>query len=106
MTDSNLLELFTGRSEDLGVEYKSWMDTSQPEAKAKLARHLAALANHGGGYLIFGVDDESRGPQGTTELPAALFNHDAISAIVKKYSDPRFQVSVEKAAPIAGVTTN
>jgi hypothetical protein len=40
MPSSDLSELIAGKSEDLGVEYKAWMDTSQPEVRAKLARHL------------------------------------------------------------------
>jgi class 3 adenylate cyclase len=45
MPVSALSELVAGKSEDLGVEYKAWMDTSQPEVRAKLARHIAALSN-------------------------------------------------------------
>ncbi|WP_108521313.1 helix-turn-helix domain-containing protein [Bradyrhizobium algeriense] len=97
MPESDLSELVAGRSEDLGVEYKAWMDTSQAEVRAKLARHIAALANHGGGYLIFGVDDKTRQPQGATELDAELFNQDAISAIVKRYLEPRIQIRVDHA---------
>lgn len=97
MPKSDLSELVAGRSEDLGVEYKAWTDTSQPEVRAKLARHIAALANHGGGYLIFGVDDKTRQPQGATELDAELFNQDAISAIVKRYLEPRIQIRVDHA---------
>jgi predicted HTH transcriptional regulator len=97
MPESDLSELVAGRSEDLGVEYKAWMDTSQPEVRAKLARHIAALANHGGGYLIFGVDDTTRQPQGATKLDQALFSQDAISAIVKRYLEPRIQIRVDHA---------
>src|SRR5947207_10320630 len=79
----------------LEVEYKSWTDTSVAETSAKLARHLAALSNHGGGYLIFGVDDKSRMPEGPTTLDPKLFGEDAISAIIKRYLDPRFQCRVE-----------
>jgi predicted HTH transcriptional regulator len=91
MADLDFTDLITSGSEDLDVEYKAWMDTSQQEVRAKLARHLAALANHGGGYLIFGVDDATRKPQGQTTLLPALFGEDAISAIVKRYLDPPFQ---------------
>lgn len=62
---------------------------------AKLARHFAALSNHGGGYLIFGVDDKTKAPQSATTLDSKLFSEDAISAIVKRYLDPRFQCRVE-----------
>lgn len=64
MADRDLQELITAKSEALEVEYKARMDTSAVQSKAKLAWHLAALSNHGGGYLIFGVDDQSRAPQG------------------------------------------
>ncbi len=95
MADSDLATLITAKSEALEVEYKSWMDTSVNEARAKLARHLAALSNHGGGYLIFGVDDATKEAQGATTLDTKLFGEDAISAIVKRYLDPRFQCRVE-----------
>jgi predicted HTH transcriptional regulator len=95
MANSDLAALVAAKSEALEVEYKSWTDTSVAEASAKLARHLAALCNHGGGYLIFGVDDKTRVPEGTTTLEPNLFGEDAISAIVKRYLDPRFQCRVE-----------
>jgi hypothetical protein len=51
MADSDLEMLVAAKSETL----EAWLDTSEPEAKAKIARHPAALSNNGGGYLIFGV---------------------------------------------------
>jgi predicted HTH transcriptional regulator len=63
MANSDLAALVTAKSEALEVEYKSWIDTSVAETSAKLARHLAALSNHGGGYLIFGVDDKTKAPE-------------------------------------------
>jgi hypothetical protein len=48
---SGLSDLIAGANENLGVEFKAWMDTGEAEHRAKLARHIAALANHGGGYL-------------------------------------------------------
>jgi hypothetical protein len=98
MADSDLEALLTAKSEALEVEYKAWLDTSQPEARAKIARHLAALANHGGGYLIFGIDDTTKEPQGPTSLAAELFGEDAISSIIKRYLDPRFQCRIEHVA--------
>ena len=95
MADSDLAALVTAKSEALEVEYKSWTDTSVAETSSKLARHLAALSNHGGGYLIFGVNDKTRLPEGATALDPTLFGEDAISGIVKRYLDPRFQCRVE-----------
>jgi Putative DNA-binding domain len=95
MENTDLAALVTAKSEALEVEYKSWIDTSVVETSAKLARHLAALSNHGGGYLIFGVNDKTKLPEGATALDPKLFGEDAISAIVKCYLDPRFQCRVE-----------
>jgi len=99
---SDLSELVSGKSEALDVEYKGWMDTSDGPARAKLARHIAAIANHGGGFLIFGVDDATRAPQGETTFDRRLFGQETIAGIVRKYLDPRVQVSLE-AAEHAGV---
>jgi hypothetical protein len=95
MANSDLSALIASKSEALEVEYKSWIDTSDAVVGAQLARHFAALSNHGGGYLIFGVDDTTKLPQGASNLDPKLFGEDAISAIVKRYLDPRFQCRVE-----------
>ncbi len=97
MSVFDLSDLIAGANENLGIEFKAWMDTRENETRAKLARHIAALANHGGGYLVFGVDDKTRLPLGMTELDPSLFGQDAISSIVKKYLEPRMQVLVENA---------
>lgn len=72
MASLDLIDLLAGANENLGIEFKAWMNPKTPEAKAKLARHLAALANYGGGYLIFGVDDKTRKPLGPTDLDLDL----------------------------------
>ena len=73
MANSDLSALIGSKSEALEVEYKSWIDTSDTAVGAQLARHLAALSNHGGGYLIFGVDDTTKLAQGPTTLHPKLF---------------------------------
>lgn len=103
VTVSDLSDLIAGANENLGVEFKAWMDTTDPEHRAKLARHIAALANHGGGYLVFGIDDKTRKPLGATDLPPSSFGQDAISAIVKRYLEPRLQVLLQ-GAEFEGVT--
>lgn len=91
MATSDLAQLIAAGSEELDVEYKAWMDTTNTEVKAKLAKHLAALANHGGGYLIFGVDDATKQPLGACPFDPSSYGEDAISAIVNRYLDPPFQ---------------
>ena len=97
MPESGPTELLSGKSEDLGVEYKAWMDTSEATARANLARHIAALANCGGGYLVFGIEDETRRPLGETTFDRSLFSQDTMAGIVRKYLDPRVAVRVELA---------
>ena len=43
--------------EGMSVEYKSWLDLTDNCDQAKLAKAISALANFGGGYLVFGFDE-------------------------------------------------
>jgi integrase len=80
-------------AESLLVETKSWIDLRDRVAQAKTARHLAALANSGGGYLVFGVTDD-----GTMDLriPQDLsgYSRDVFGSIVKRFLTPPFQCEV------------
>ena len=53
-----LAGLIDHRREEPDIEYKAWLDLSAPEARAKIAKHLCALSNFGGGWLVFGVADD------------------------------------------------
>ncbi len=97
MADNNveidLSDLLENPSEALDLELKRWLALDELTVRAKLARHIAALANHGGGYIVFGFnDDGSR----DTNRPSSLeeYNHDTFSAIIKKYLTPVFQCQV------------
>ena len=51
----NLQDLVENPPVNLDVELKDWMDIpNDVVARANVGRHIAALANHGGGYLLFG----------------------------------------------------
>jgi hypothetical protein len=76
---------------------------NDPVAKADIARHLAALANHGGGYLLFGFHD-NRSPNPSSPFPLKTFERDNISSIVKKYLTPTFQCEVDFITSRAGTT--
>jgi predicted HTH transcriptional regulator len=61
MTRDELSELVDSPNETLEVEYKSWLNLADDnEARADLARHIAALSNHGGGHIVFGFTDDLR----------------------------------------------
>lgn len=51
--ESELQGIVDDPNETLATEYKSWLDLlDNPEARADTARHIAALANHGGGTIM------------------------------------------------------
>ena len=53
--DQNLLaDLVERRIEAPDVEYKNFMPLVENVERANIARHLSALANFGGGWLVFG----------------------------------------------------
>ena len=85
--------LIDHRTEELDVEYKTWMDLSSPENKSKIAKHLCALANIGGGWLIFGVaDDGSHAEPHADDLTS--YSQDVINSIVSRYLSPAFHCNV------------
>ena len=52
-----------------------------------MTKEPAALANHGGGYLIFGIDDD-RKPQGACAYDLATFGEEPLTDVVRTYLDP------------------
>ena len=77
-------------------EYKTWMNLNNTLARAKIARHLAALANNGGGHIIFGFKDNNLIPD-EKNRPSSLdkYNRDTFTNITKRYLEPAFQCDVE-----------
>ncbi|MEE1613419.1 AlbA family DNA-binding domain-containing protein [Microvirga sp. CF3016] len=97
--------LLAGGNENLGIEFKQWMDIwVSKSARADIAMHLAAIANHGGGFLIFGVDKQCRPQEQDPDFPAERYNQDAISGIIKRYLEPEFQCLVHMHVHENGVT--
>ena len=97
----DLSDLIDAPRETLEVELKQWVDLNDSMVRAGLARHMAALCNHGGGYLVFGIgDDLTIDPDRPSSLD--VFNHDTFSSIVKKYLSPTFQCDV---SIVTGVTS-
>lgn len=95
-----IFELVDTPNETLEVEYKSWLDLNDNLARADLARHIAALANHGGGYIVFGFKDETL--QYVPNITSMKIDRDIVSSIVKKYLEPSFQCDVSLVRSSAG----
>ncbi|MEL6858538.1 MAG: ATP-binding protein [Pseudomonadota bacterium] len=71
------------------IERKAWLNLTDDAVRAKAARHLCALCNSGGGWLILGAADEGGLCESNAELEATS-TQDAINDIVAKYLDPPF----------------
>ena len=97
-----LSELVEAPYERLDAEYKDWLDLSQEEHRANVARHVAALSNHGGGYLVFGFHDTTLAPTGPNPFHAPNYSHDGFGGVVRKYLEPAVQVSVRTLRSLAG----
>ncbi|MGI0525533.1 AlbA family DNA-binding domain-containing protein [Rhizobium giardinii] len=84
------------RSEKLNVEFKAWMDVSKAnrDGQAKIARHIAAIANHGGGRLYFGVDDDGNPEPRPGAFPLEHYRSDAIHNFLKTRLEPPLQCEV------------
>lgn len=86
----------------LEVEYKSWRNLDHAEDRAELARDIAALANHGGGFIVFGFDERSLAPDDTDPFRTNCTS-ERITAIVRAYLDPPIRCDVVPVMSAAGV---
>lgn len=81
--------------ERLDAEYKGWMDLHQEPSKATLAKAAIALANHGGGYIVIGLDE--KGPSfSSKEKPLGYpdVTQDDVNSVVRRYANPEFQCAM------------
>ncbi len=84
--------------EDLSCEVKTWLDIDLKENRAKIAKALIALENHGGGILIIGFTkglDGKLTPDLNRPKNISDFNSDEFNGIVKKFAEPQFHVDVK-----------
>lgn len=98
----DLTDLIENPREDLGIECKAWLDLNENIQRAKVARHLAALANYGGGYLLFGFNDDMTRDRNRPKSVRLHYNRDVFSAIVRRYLTPCFQCDVTYASAANG----
>jgi hypothetical protein len=103
-SQQRIIDLLDDPREELSVEIKSWLDLSKREVQADLARGLIALANHGGGWILFGFTEGASDWRWTEPCPYApeLYGPDAINNISKRYADPAFHCQVRRLRSSAG----
>lgn len=102
-SDPILQDLVDHRLETPTAEYKSWVSLADQKARAKIARHLCALANSGGGHLVFGFDDDGT-PSEPHPEDLSGYSHDSLNSIVERYLDPVFHVAVHAVTAGSGRT--
>jgi hypothetical protein len=95
-----LREFLDYPNETLDVEYKSRLDLNDNEHKASLARHIAALANHGGGKIVFGFNDDLTVSASIPRI--SDISRDIVSGIVRRYLEPVLQCDVHFVKSSAG----
>lgn len=89
--NDELQELVRTPREDLDIELKQWMDMTDKNVQAKLAKELLALRNYGGGYLVIGFKDEHPAlPDPARPADLDRYSTDVFNNILKKYAEPPF----------------
>ena len=95
--NADLDDLINEPRETLDVEVKEWLDLTDNEHRAMIAKEIIALANHGGGFLVIGFEERADGTfQRSAGRPANLdaWSQDGIQSIIAKYADPGVQCRV------------
>lgn len=87
ISDADFLEIAKTKEESLELEFKRTLDLSANGGKAKLAKEICALANYGGGWIVFGRDDNG---ETVDELPEELveIDQDKVNQISASYLTP------------------
>ena len=86
-----LQPLISEPREELGVEYKDWLDLNTNKHKATLAKAAIALANHGGGFIVLGFAEqgsELHSQARPSDIPE--ITQDAVNAALGRYATPEF----------------
>ncbi len=100
---NELQDLVEVPNESLSVEYKSRLDLTDDRDRAQLARHIAALANYGGGCIVFGFNDDLSVADSAT-VGLGEVNRDIVAGIVRRYLDPAFQCDVRNLSHPGGTS--
>lgn len=90
---TELQDLVAKPAEQEWLELKCWIDLTDHVCRAGIARHLAAIANFGGGYIVFGFEDDGTRCAAMKDV-RKLYGHDVIAGIVDRYLQPKFQSDV------------
>lgn len=95
-TESDLERLFLLQGETLSTEFKAWLDLSNAASRATLAKAAIALANHGGGSIIFGVEERKGAAVASAPRPESIsrYTSDLVNAAINRFADPKIHCDV------------
>lgn len=88
-----LADLLREPRETLEVELKEWLDiVNDNEHRATLAKALIAMANHGGGHVVFGFRETDDGVVPADPRPPnmAAYTPDTVNSVVNRFAEPPF----------------
>lgn len=93
------LDILANPTETLTIECKSWLDLGLQHDKAVLAKAAIALANSGGGVIVFGiVEDETEVKHfKCVGRPDAIkrYTTDIIGSAINQYAEPALDFRLE-----------
>ena len=92
--NSRIDSLVSHPREDLGAEYKYWLDLSKNEHRANLAKAAIALANHGGGVIAIGFLEDGANLRSQPCPPGLEIKQDTVNSAIRRYADPEFHCEV------------
>jgi len=106
--NADLDDLINEPRETLDVEVKDWLDLTDNDHRAMIAKEIIALANHGGGFLVIGFEEKADGtfqPSAGRPVNLEAWSQDGIQSIIAKYADPGVQCRVHhRASATSGET--
>ena len=102
-----LLELLRSPAEGLAFEIKDWLNLAESAHRARLAKAMIALANHGGGFVLIGYAEQMDGGFTPAEpRPGDLsgYTSDVFNEISRAYLNPPVHCDVRHIAhPVSGL---
>ncbi len=94
---ADLQELLARPRETLDIEVKCWLNLDDHNQRADLAKAILAVANHGGGFVILGLEENDAGqfaPDPNRPNDLSKLAQDDIQNAIQKYLEPTIQCHV------------
>lgn len=86
------LDILANPTETPRIECKSWLDLNDNRHKATLAKVAIAMANSGGGTIVFGITEDNASGKKLVCQPkpsyVARYTSDAIVSAINRYAEP------------------